>query len=181
MSKPTETQQIELASAKSFLREYNRANETSYEVVCPADAPDILCKDSTGDVLNLEMTTSDDRDGDIQAALGRSEGRSVDVVKTPLERGRQGRAHVLSLVSNLETDVVPRVAECIRKKLLKDYGTNVALVVYHKTGCQWTWDRGVRLVRDRIDLTANPYDKGIWILDWLGDDKYRIYRVDVTT
>ncbi len=86
---------------------------------------------------------------------------------------------MFDLPSSFETDVVPRVAEYISKKLCKDYGTNVALVVYHKTGCQWDWDRAVCLVRDRIDLTTNPFDKGIWILDWLGDDQHRIYRVDV--
>lgn len=181
MSNRSEKRPIELALGRSFLIEYNRVHKTTYQVVCPADAPDIRCADSTGDELNIEITRSDDREGDIQAALGRSESRSVDIAKAPLEKGRQGRANVFSMVSNFETDVVPRVAECIRKKLYKDYGTNVALVVYHKTGCHWDWDRAVCQLRERIDLSANPYDKGIWILDWLGDDQHRICRVDVTT
>jgi len=62
----------------------------------------------------------------------------------------------------------------IQKKLNKNYGENVALVVQDASPLDWEWDRVTEQIRNRLDLSRNPFDKGIWIISYSKD---RIFGV----
>jgi hypothetical protein len=62
----------------------------------------------------------------------------------------------------------------IQEKLNKDYGQNVALVVRDTSPLDWEWDRVLDQIRSKLNLSRNPFDKGIWIISYSKD---RIFRV----
>jgi hypothetical protein len=68
---------IEVSTAEAFLSYYNQQEGTSYRVV-PDEAPDIRARDEQGEVLQIEIVRTEDRPGDIKAALGRSESRNLE-------------------------------------------------------------------------------------------------------
>ena len=65
----SEKEKIEIATADAFIHLYNVEMNSSFEVVEYADAPDIRCKDSSENTLNLEITLTEDRAGDIPAVF----------------------------------------------------------------------------------------------------------------
>jgi hypothetical protein len=67
------------------------------------------------------------------------------------------------------------VVDRVKKKMNKDYGKNTALVVGDTSGCNWDWDTVIEDIRNFLDLSRNPYDKGIWIISM---DKTNIFRID---
>ena len=71
---------IERATAEGFLRLYNKETGNTFVVTGVGDAPDIKCQDNQGKTLNLEISLTEDRPRDIQAALGRSEHRSPHAI-----------------------------------------------------------------------------------------------------
>ncbi len=54
----SEKQAIERGTAEGFLVLYNQFLRTDFKIVEMSDAPDARCKDSHGNMLNLEITTT---------------------------------------------------------------------------------------------------------------------------
>ena len=76
----SEKTDIEWATGEAFISLYNARFATTY-LAQPSEAPDIHCVDQKGNRLNLEITMTEDRPGDIKALLGRSEDRSLGALK----------------------------------------------------------------------------------------------------
>jgi len=161
----TEKQQIEKSSAEKFITLYNKKLNTSFEVKKLSDSPDIICEDLVGNQLKLEITLTEDRDGDIKALLGRSEHKS-------LEHARQ---HGMGPASALLGNVAEHVYHRILAKMSKDYGTDVALVVRDVSPLGWDWDIEKSKLTRKLEGASNPFDKGIWILTSSQQDE--VFRV----
>jgi hypothetical protein len=159
-----EKQSIEYETAKAFLKSYNCKFGTSYRIVECSDAPDVLCKDESGRELKLEITLTEDREGDVPAILGRSNSRDINVM---IEKGLEHS--VLQ-----KRDVIPILTQRIQSKLNKDYGENVALVVRDTSGVPWDWTSDADDLKESLDLSKNNYDRGIWIIT---REKKRIFRI----
>ncbi|MCK4849952.1 MAG: hypothetical protein KAT11_01310 [Phycisphaerae bacterium] len=169
-----EKEAIERATAGGFLKLYNAQMDSSYEIVEHSDAPEFICLDRSARELRLEITLTEDRPGDIQAALGRSDARDLESLKRHLEAVRQGEESIFDRVSCLQGNVLEMIKERIRKKLDKDYGPNTALVIRDTSPLDWDWSHVSEQIRMFLDSKRNPYDKGIWIIS---SDKDRIFQV----
>lgn len=171
-----ETQQIEEATGEGFLALYNAKFGTSYRVVRIAGAgesPDVYCFNSNGESLNIEVTMTEDRSKDIAATLGRSDTRSLEYLKRNIENAGKGLEP--PLYSTLE-GVSETLVDRIQAKLVKSYGSDVALVVRDTSGVDWDWDTVIPQIRSKLALDRrNSFDRGIWILS---RDKGRMFRVD---
>lgn len=156
-----EKEQIEIATAEKFLRTYNLELNTNFIPYEISDAPDILCKDTiTNEKLALEITLHEDIKGEIPFLLAK--------------RKEQPKSKITgNTVRQFEGDSLPILIEVIKKKLIKDYGKNVALVVRQVSPIPWTYD--TEYIRSKINLEINPFDKGIWILN----SDLEIMRVDI--
>ncbi len=163
---------IERATAEGFIVLYNRAMGTDYRLIEMSDSPDARCANSSDESLNLEITLTEDEPGDIQAALGRSEKRSVEALREHLQRVAAGSEapKIYSLTENVSDIAVKR----IRSKIRKRYGPNTALVVRDSSGVDWDWDLSAEKIRADIESEANPFDRGIWILSRSKDRMFRI-------
>ncbi len=91
-----EKEAIEKATADAFIKLYNLEMATSYSIAEHSDFPDIRCKDKDGNKFNFEITLTEDRPKDIQAALGRSEHRSVESLKKHLAEVKAGKVNPLA-------------------------------------------------------------------------------------
>ncbi len=169
-----EKKQNELSTAEAFLELYNSKNSTSYSIVKHDDTPDFQCKDQESNKLNLEITLSQDREKDIQAALGRSNSRNFEKLKRHIEDVKAGKANPLEGVSCSHGSVLEMMVKCIEPKLKKDYGSNVALVIRHVSGIFWKWHLIEDQIKERLDLSRNTFAKGIWIISNSLDEIYRL-------
>ena len=169
-----ETQAIERATADAFITLYNSEQGTDYVPVEYSDAPDVRCTDSQKNMLNLEITLTEDRPGDIKARLGRSNDRSLEALKAHLEKVKAGLADPLERVSCLNTNVSSILIQRIRAKMNKRYGSDTALVVRDTSGVDWDWDLVADDIRQKLGNIQNPFDKGIWIVSATKD---RIFRI----
>lgn len=173
--KLSEKQQIELSTAEGFLQFFNVQHDSSYEVVHVAgdgETPDIVAKDIRGNVLNIEVTLTEDRHGDITAALGRSNYRSIEALRAHLKAVREGKESVQ--FSSLQGNVIKLLQERIDKKLTKRYGVNVALVI-RETGLSWDWEIALPPLRAYLDKKQVPFDCGIWLLSRAKDHLTYVY------
>lgn len=168
---------IEKFVAEEFLKHYNRDYLETFEIVESSDAPDIKCQNSNGSKLNLEITLTEDRPNDIAAMLGRSPHKNLEVIT----KNRENKTLLWEQVSSLSDTVLPILIQRVKVKLLKDYGSNVALVIKDTSGCNWDWNFVLDKIKKQISdfLTKNnsdktPFDKGIWILSGDGDKTYKI-------
>lgn len=139
-----------------------------------SDAPDIRCQDPNGNTFNFEITLTEDKSKDIQANLGRSEHRSINSLKRHLEDVKAGKADPLERVSCLQGNVTDMIVSRIAPKLNKDYGSNTALVIRDTSPVGWDWDMVVDQIKSGLNLKRNPFDKGIWILNYSKDTIYKI-------
>lgn len=169
-----EKKAIEKATADAFIKLYNYEMGTSFFIVDYSDAPDIRCKDSKGNIFNFEITLTEDRPKDIQAALGRSDHRSAEALRKHLADIRAGKANPLERVSCLQGNIADMLVSRIQSKLQKDYGSSVALVVRDSSPVCWDWDLVVEQTKNTLNLQRNPYDKGIWIISFGKDKIFRI-------
>jgi hypothetical protein len=167
-----EKKAIEKATAEGFLKLFNEHFRTDFAIVNHFDAPDVRCRDSRSNELNLEITLTEDQALDIQAILGRSNHKSIEALKLHNERIAQGkeRPHFSALLGN----VLDHAAKRINEKLLKSYGSNVALVVRDSSLLDWEWDSVIDDLKAKLNLARNPFDKGIWILNM---SKTKLYQV----
>lgn len=148
-----EKQRIELAAATSFLQIYNLRKGTNYDVVGVQDTPDVRCQDrSSQKVLVLEITLLEDHPDDIAYVLGR-----VDV-KDELS---------ITRVIDFRRDVIPRLVERLKDKLLSVYGEKTALLI-RQVGTLWTisdWQREAATVVSQVLAgRERHYGMGVWIL-----------------
>jgi hypothetical protein len=168
----TEKQAIEKGTAEGFLALYNELLGTHFKVVEMSDAPDARCADSHGNILNLEITTTEDRPGDIKALLGRSNSRSREALRANV--GRVARGTERAQFSSLSEEVTDRLVERLRDKMQNDYGPNAALVVRDSSGVDWDWDDVIPSIRTRLDVSRNPFIRGIWLLSRVKDRLFQI-------
>lgn len=169
-----EKEAIEKATAKAFIELYNSQMGTSFLILEHADSPDIRCKDTQGNTFNFEIVLTEDKPQDIQAILGRSDHKSIESLRQFNNDVRMGKKDACERTSCLQDNVVDMIVSRIQEKLNKDYGQNVALVVRDTSPLNWEWDLVIEQIRNMLDLSRNPFDKGIWIISHLKD---RIFRV----
>lgn len=168
----SEKHTIERGTADGFLVLYNRCFRTDFRIVKIADAPDVRCADSHGSTLNLEITTTEDRPGDIKALLGRSNGRSLEALRAQGKRVDRGDEpdQFVCLTEGVSDNLVER----LKSKMKSDYGPDTALVVRDSSGVDWDWDDVIPAIRSRLDLSKNPFSRGIWLLSRVKDRLFRI-------
>lgn len=168
----SEKQAIEKATAEGFLNLYNKLRCTDFQITEMSDAPDVRCIDSLGNALNLEITMTEDRPGDIKAILGRSNDRSPEALRIHLARVVRGeeRPHF----SSLSDEVSDQLVERLQSKMKNDYGSNVALVVRDTSGVDWDWNGVISVIHSQLDLTKNPFSEGIWVWSRAKDRLYPI-------
>lgn len=167
-----EKKKIEHETARGFLKLYNARFGTDFEIVELQDAPDVKCRDSKGNQLNLEITLTQDRPRDIQALLGRSSHRGVEALRARNKTVAEGKEE--AQFSSLSDNVLDQVVKRINEKLSKRYGPNTALVVRDTSGVDWDWDDAIGEVANKLDLKRTQFDKGIWIVNV---SKTKLYRV----
>lgn len=168
----SEKQAIEKATAEGFLVLYNELKGTDFRMVEMSDAPDVSCTDSLGKTLNLEITTTEDRPEDIKAFLCRSNSRSLEALRTHMERVVRGEEQ--PQFSSLSDEVSEQLVGRLRSKMMNDYGSNAALVVRDTSGVDWDWDDVIPTIRSRLDFTKNPFSQGIWVLSRAKDRMFQI-------
>jgi len=169
-----EKEAIEKVTANTFIELYNCEMGTSFSIIEYSDAPDIRCKDPKGNIFNFEIALTEDRPKDIQAALGRSNHRSVEALRQHLAEVRAGKANALEKASCLQGNVTAMIVDRILPKLQKDYGRNVALVIRDTSPVCWDWDMVVHQFKSMLNLKRNPFDKGIWIISFRKDKLFRL-------
>ena len=170
----TEKKFIELEIAKKFINLYNSQMSTSFSIVKHSDAPDFHCRDNEDTELKLEITLTEDRHGDIQALLGRSNARSLEAMKHHNEKVKRGEASIFESVSCLQGNVFQMAKNRIQPKLDKDYGSNTALVVRDVSPLGWSWETVRDDLASSLDLRNNPFDKGIWLISFSSNQIFQI-------
>jgi len=169
-----EKEAIEKVTANAFVDLYNHEMGTSFSIAEYSDAPDIRCRDIKGNIFNLEITLTEDREKDIAAALGRSDHRSIELLRKHLVEGKVGKANSLERVNCLQGNVTDMIVDRILPKLKKDYGSNAALVIRDTSPVCWDWELVIDDIRQMLASQRNPFDKGIWIISFRKDKIYRI-------
>ncbi len=154
-----EKERIEHATVRLFLTMYNSAVGAAFEDPQMGDSPDATCSSPAGDVLNIEVTLTEDAPGGIAAALGRASSQ------------------LPALGHRLDTDVFEQIKIRLEAKLSKRYGEATALVIRDSSGVGWDWnDTGVRARMAEVlpPGSTNPYDKGIWVFSRDGRELFRL-------
>lgn len=170
----TEKEAIEKATAEAFITIYNSELGESFSIVEYSDAPDIRCRDANGNSLNLEITMTEDCPRDIQAALGRSDHRSLERLRERLGDMEDDEKNPFGSASLLQGNVTGMIVGRIQSKLCKDYGFDTALVIKDSSPLDWDWNLVADQIVSLLDLKRNPFDKGIWIIS---DSKDKIFRL----
>lgn len=163
---------IERSTIDGFLIIYNRLKTDDFRALQYGDAPDAVCRNTKGEDLNIEVTITEDRPRDLQAMLGRSDHKSIESVRQQMDRVKQGLEPVQ--FSSLSGNVLDQAIDRIEKKLLKRYGPHTALVVRNSSPLPWNWNDVKDQMIRRLNLKTNPFDKGIWILDY---DKKNLFQM----
>jgi len=164
-----EKQLIEKTTAEAFLRLYNQENKENFTIVKLDDSPDVYCKNIKGNELLLEITLTEDYPGDIKALLGRSESRSLENLRKSITEKDKYNGGPFSNASCLQGNVFEIILGRIKNKLSKDYGSNVALVIQDTSPVCWNWEYVLDDLRRIIEEYKNPYEKGIWIINYKKD------------
>lgn len=150
---------IEICIAKGFLKLYNLQYDDTYEYIDSRDSPDIYCKNAEGKKLFLEITMTQDQEGDIAVLLNRR---------------KQRQSHHAMCLDRLP---LQHAKKAIQSKLCKDYGDSVALVVQDTSPIGWDWDFVIPELSSWCEHETslnNPFDKGIWIIN---DSRTNLYKV----
>jgi hypothetical protein len=171
----TEVEEIEKVGIESFLPQYNHRMGTDYRAVRFAkkgEAPDAICRDSTGNHIQIEVTLTEDNPMDLPAQLGRSEHKSLDAVQRRMDRVKLGLEPIW--FSSLEGNVLEMAVSRITSKYDKRYGPRTLLLVRDTSPLNWDWSNVIDKLRSKVDLPSNPFDLGIWILNF---DKSNIFEI----
>jgi len=73
-------------------------------------------------------------------------------------------------------NVLDQAVERIEKKLIKRYGPQTALVIRNSSPLPWNWYNVKDQMISRFNLSTNPFDKGIWILDYDRTNLFEMIR-----
>jgi len=65
-----EKEKIEKATVDAFVKLFNEREKKDYVVEKYSDAPDATCRNSSGQVMQVEVTLTEDRPGDLPWMLG---------------------------------------------------------------------------------------------------------------
>ncbi len=171
-----EKELIERDTAEKFVDLLNRQSGTSFRVVAQGDAPDAVARDDGGRILSIEIVMTEDRPGDIKAMLGRSDSRSLANLRRHVEAVRLGKEQPQA--SELSGNVAESLLVRLRAKMLKRYGTDVALVVRDTSGVDWDWDLEIPGIQAAVARAENPFDRGIWLVSKRGDRLFEIASCD---
>ncbi len=175
----TEKDIIEKNTVEHFINLYNEQENLNYIVVKHSDAPDFICKDvKNNKALNIEVTMTQDKHGDIQALLGRSEHRNIDSIKAKIEKMKKGKLHYNEAVTSFGVDTLSMLYMSIKKKMLKDYGKSVMLVIRDVSPLMWDYEPYIEDIRatiyERFPMHSKVFDKGIWIINSSWDKIYKL-------
>jgi hypothetical protein len=110
----------------------------------------------------------------VQALVGRSDARSTEALKRHLEAAHRGEESHLAWVGCLSGNVCQAAKTRIQGKLRKDYGPNVALVVRDTSPLGWDWHDVLNDLVASLDLSRNPFDKGIWLISLVTGKIFRV-------
>ena len=157
-----EKQMIEAATAMGFLALYNAERGTTYEFRELSDSPDVICINTDGEQLGLEVTLTEDCPKDIQAALGRSDHLDIE----NFEPHRPA--------SNLQNNVLDSLLHRLKEKLQNNYGARTALVVRSASGVDWDWDAQIQGLRQQLAGRQNHFDFGVWLVNRRMDRLFKV-------
>lgn len=159
-----QNQKIEHATAAGFLQLYNQEKGTDFEIShhlsLDNKTPDFKCRNSSNQVLFLEVTLTQDRPDDIPALLGRKQHLSVEYSRT-----RPARSINEAKYSLIET---------IRKKSFKNYGENTYLLIRDTSPVDWSWEYEIADIEKEIKDIPLFFNKDIWMLNFF---KTKIYKI----
>ena len=154
----TVKQRIEKATVDAFVPLFNISQGQDYAVLQYGDAPDAKCRNSSGQVMQVEVTLTEDNPGDLAWSLGKTENRPP--------RYWFGNC--------LQRNVLNQLLGRLDDKILKRYGKDTALVIRDSSGVDWDWEYVAEEIRSALRPRFNPYDMGIWILN---RTKSRLFRL----
>ncbi len=174
-----EKESIEAITVENFLNLYNRLNDSNYLVVKHSDSPDFICNDSRDNkTLNIEITMTQDKDKDIQSLLGRSMHRNIDSIKEKIQKVKNGELHYMEAITSYSDNTLPMLFSAIEKKLKKDYGKSVLLVVRDTSPLNWDHSIYIESISKKISIMSpSPqkiFDKGIYLIS---SDLSQIYKL----
>lgn len=145
----SEKQRIEKATVDAFVQLFNISQEQDYAILQYGDAPDAKCRNSSGQIMQVEVTLTEDNPGDLAWSLGKTENRPP--------RYWFGNC--------LQRNVLNQLLGRLDDKILKRYGEGTALVIRDSSGVNWDWEYVAEEIRSALKQRFNPYDMGIWILN----------------
>lgn len=154
----TVKQRIEKATADAFVPLFNISQGQDYTVLQYGDAPDVKCRNGLGQIMQVEITLTEDNPGDLAWLFGKSETRPP--------RYLYGNC--------LQQNVLDQLRRRLDAKILKRFGARTALVIRDSSGADWDWEYVVEEIRSALGQRVNPYDMGIWILN---RTKSRLFRL----
>lgn len=154
----SEKQRIEKATVDAFVLLFNTSQGQDYAILQYGDAPDATCRNSSGQIMQVEVTLTEDNPGDLAWSLGKTENRPP--------RYWFGNC--------LQRNVLNRLLGRLDDKILKRYGKDTALVIRDSSGVDWDWECVAEEIRSALGPRFNPYDMGIWILN---RTKSRLFRL----
>ena len=154
----SEKEAIERSTVDAFISMYNGYSGESYSVEEYADSPDATCRNESGEALNIEVTLTEDRPGDLPWVLGRFEERPV--------KSRVG--------SHLQGNVLEQLTKRLESKIQKRYGARTALVIRDSSGVDWDWEDIAAEVQLMMKDRFNPFEMGIWVVNRTKDRLHRL-------
>lgn len=154
----TEKEQIQKDTIDAFVALFNAREEQDFVVKQYGDAPDAICKNSSGKIMQIEVTLTGDRPGDLPWILGRL-------------KERPGKSRIGSC---LQGNVLAQLAERLDDKTLMRYGKETALVIRDSSGVDWDWEDVSQEVQRLLKERTNPFDMGIWVVNRA---KTRLHRL----
>ena len=154
----SEKQKIEMATVDAFVLLFNISQRQDYAILQYGDAPDAKCRNSSGQIMQVEVTLTEDNPGDLAWSLGKTETRPP--------RYWFGNC--------LQRNVLNQLLGRLDDKILKRYGKGTALVIRDSSGVGWDWEYVAEEIRSALGQRFNPYDMGIWILN---RTKTRLFRL----
>ena len=154
----SEKQRIEKATVDAFVLLFNTSQGQDYAILQYGDAPDATCRNSSGQIMQVEVTLTEDNPDDLAWSLGKTENRPP--------RYWFGNC--------LQRNALNQLLGRLDDKILKRYGKNTALVIRDSSGVDWDWEYVAEEIRSALRPRFNPYDMGIWILN---RTKSRLFRL----
>lgn len=154
----TVKQRIEKTTVDAFVPLFNINQGQDYAVLQYGDAPDAICRNGSGQIIQVEITLTEDNPGDLAWSFGETETRPPSYW--------YGNC--------LQRNVLDQLRRRLDAKILKRYGERTALVIRDSSGADWDWEYVAEDIRETMGPRLNPYDMGIWILN---RTKSRLFRL----